>query len=324
MQKFKKSTVWLWIGILVALIALLSPIITYFVISKLNLEGNTLSNLGTAGDYLGGTTFLLALASILFVISSIMIQKEELELSRKELRDSIDEQKKANQTMQIQQFETSFYNLLNHLNRSKNNDAISLILKEAIDKKLSLDYSIFKDYLLQFGDEFKNHTQPIVETFEKVKFGQLAGILKHTFENKDSLKEVELFLKNQRNWLNTKFDIDALKKITESNIPRNSYSDYLIENYSSIIEKRAENYFFQFNNQYNYPLNSFIEMLVILIEHISKNDNEHQDFYFKVLKSQLTNQDKLVLGFIIKNKLHYTLRAYALKYPELEFECYHM
>ncbi|WP_157827591.1 hypothetical protein [Niallia nealsonii] len=43
--------------------------------------------MGTVGDYLGGTSVgLLSLASILFVVAVIIMQKEELALQKDELK----------------------------------------------------------------------------------------------------------------------------------------------------------------------------------------------------------------------------------------------
>ncbi|OME79592.1 hypothetical protein BK120_21695 [Paenibacillus sp. FSL A5-0031] len=71
-------------------------------------------NLGTVGDFFGGTTVgLLSLASIIFVTAAIMMQKEELELQRNEVQKTREEYEITNATMKKQQFDSTFFNMIN-------------------------------------------------------------------------------------------------------------------------------------------------------------------------------------------------------------------
>lgn len=111
---------WICAGIITISFAIATPFIIYFV-SKSTLSADSFSKLGTVGDFLGGTTVgLLSLASILFLISTIVMQRKELGMQREELQMTREELVKANQqyeitneTMLKQQFETTFFNMIN-------------------------------------------------------------------------------------------------------------------------------------------------------------------------------------------------------------------
>lgn len=107
------------LGVLFALIGLSIPF-TIFHLSKKEISLETFQSLGAVGDFLGGSTAsFLALASMLFVVSAIIMQKEELKLQRKELSLTREELEKtrqehflSNRTMKLQQFENTLFNMI--------------------------------------------------------------------------------------------------------------------------------------------------------------------------------------------------------------------
>ncbi|WP_079480581.1 putative phage abortive infection protein [Halobacillus salinus] len=110
---------WFFAGSLVAALALATP----FVIMLLSSRGfnvKDLSSLGAVGDFFGGSTIgLLSIASILFIIHTISIQskelsmqREELELTRNEMKRTREEYEVTNETMKLQQFESTFFNMM--------------------------------------------------------------------------------------------------------------------------------------------------------------------------------------------------------------------
>ncbi len=116
----KDESNWIIAGIITISLAVATPFIIYFA-SKSTLSADSFSKLGTVGDFLGGTTVgLLSLASILFLISTIVMQRkelgmqrEELQLTREELAKANEQYKITNETMLKQQFETTFFNMIN-------------------------------------------------------------------------------------------------------------------------------------------------------------------------------------------------------------------
>lgn len=89
----------------------------FFYINKwtlpiVNDENNTLSNLGTIGDYFGGLINpLLGFVSFCALLYTILIQREEL-------KRSIKVQTESAKTFKQQRFETTFFSLLNHITQS--------------------------------------------------------------------------------------------------------------------------------------------------------------------------------------------------------------
>lgn len=115
MKWFQRAENW-WIiaGFLTASFAISVPFILLnhfnqkFVIESFNGE------LGVVGDFLGGTTVgLLSLTSILFVTAAIVMQKKELKLQREEVEKTRMEYAVTNATMKKQQFDSTFFNMIN-------------------------------------------------------------------------------------------------------------------------------------------------------------------------------------------------------------------
>lgn len=107
----------------------------FFYINKwtlpvVNDENSTLSNLGTIGDYFGGlinpllgfVSFCALLYTIRIQMKSLAKQSEELELTREELRATKEElarsakaQEESSKIFRQQQFESTFFSLLNQI-----------------------------------------------------------------------------------------------------------------------------------------------------------------------------------------------------------------
>lgn len=116
----------------------ISVTLLFFYINKwtlpiVNDENNTLSNLGTIGDYFGGlinpllgfVSFCALLYTIRIQMKSLAKQSEELELTREELRATKEElarsalaQEQSSVIFKQQQFETTFFSLLGYLDLS--------------------------------------------------------------------------------------------------------------------------------------------------------------------------------------------------------------
>ncbi|ETT37038.1 hypothetical protein C161_11033 [Paenibacillus sp. FSL R5-192] len=134
----KKENILMWFGSIIAVITVFVPFaIIYF--TKAPYTVDSFGKLGTIGDFFGGTTVgLLSLASISFVTAAIIMQKEELRLQRAELKATTAEYKITNATMRKQQFDSTFFNMINlHHNILKEityqegtgRDAIALLFK---------------------------------------------------------------------------------------------------------------------------------------------------------------------------------------------------
>lgn len=146
------------IGISVIFLALISPYIVFKINSIIykNEKVYLLEKLGSTGDFLGGSTVgLLTLASIMFIISTLNSQRESLRYQKEELALSRKEFEKLNDEMKIQQFEHSFFVLLDLYKKSIDElmlydfmkaDGSTFQGKKSIDKRLEQFEYIYHNY----------------------------------------------------------------------------------------------------------------------------------------------------------------------------------
>lgn len=248
---------WIAGGIITGSIAIITPVIIYFASSS-NLSASSFAKLGTVGDFMGGTTVgLLSLTSILFLVSTLVMQRKELGMQREELQLTRDELAKANKqyeitndTMLKQQFETTFFNminmhsdLVNKLNleegKVKGTD-VFVKLNSAINKAFETDglnqflldiiYYYRKDLFelieiiarMNSGDEsytISRENKSVDELIKKFKLLLEYGIYEDTYEDKDASGIIGGYdklltkLNNQgnTNTLLSKFDNEYLK-----------------------------------------------------------------------------------------------------------------
>lgn len=118
-----------WVSVVMVLIAIATPFIIFY------LKPTYLADLGPVGDFIGGTTVtFLTGASVFLLIATNRMQRKELQMSRQSIDEMVKqteasvEQMKAsvqqaeeakketqitNETMKRQQFETTFFNMIN-------------------------------------------------------------------------------------------------------------------------------------------------------------------------------------------------------------------
>ncbi|MGE6541095.1 putative phage abortive infection protein [Bacillus luti] len=110
-----------WIGFALVPIAVAMPFIVYY------FDFSYLKELGAVGDFIGGTTVtFLTGASVFLLIATNIMQRKELENSRESINQLVEqtaasiqqaeearkETQITNETMKKQQFETTFFNML--------------------------------------------------------------------------------------------------------------------------------------------------------------------------------------------------------------------
>jgi len=82
--------------------------LTYYLLKDL---GET--KRGTFGDMFGSVNALFSGLALAGIILTILLQRKELKLQREELRDTRKEFETQNETLKLQRFENTFFNLLN-------------------------------------------------------------------------------------------------------------------------------------------------------------------------------------------------------------------
>ncbi|WP_154885414.1 putative phage abortive infection protein [Neisseria sicca] len=150
MDKGNKPNRLLWIlGIaaVAAFLIILGLYISYF--KNLSITNDS-ATWGTFGDYLGGTLnpiiSFLALIGLLYTIHQ---QAQEMQATRKELKQAAEQQRKQvkqqsrqSEIFNLQQFESTFFSLLEHHNKVIENlveSKISDLTNTTIDEKFNID-----------------------------------------------------------------------------------------------------------------------------------------------------------------------------------------
>jgi len=120
--------IFLVLGILSILSAFVFPIALRKYYMEKVAEYKNIGDLGSIGDFLGGTTVgLLTAASIFMLLATIIMQRKEIKISQESLTElvkqteaSVNQAKDAraeveitNETMKRQQFESAFFNMIN-------------------------------------------------------------------------------------------------------------------------------------------------------------------------------------------------------------------
>jgi hypothetical protein len=103
-----KDTGFIVTSIIVTLVIIGLWLGTYFL-----LRGKDSSVRGTFGDMFGSINALFSGLALAGIILTILLQRKELKLQREELRDTRKEFETQNETLKIQRFENTFFNLLN-------------------------------------------------------------------------------------------------------------------------------------------------------------------------------------------------------------------
>lgn len=112
MSKSKKSeeteTSFLIISIIVTIVIISLWIGTYYFLRDFPKEDR-----GTIGDMFGTINTLFSGLALAGIILTILLQRKELKLQREELSDTRKEFETQNETLKLQRFENTFFNLLN-------------------------------------------------------------------------------------------------------------------------------------------------------------------------------------------------------------------
>jgi uncharacterized membrane protein len=112
---------WMIAGVFLLIARIFGRYFTYFKGDLSNAHGDW----GTFGDYIGGTLNpILSFLSLIALLATIVLQSKELKLSRKELKRSASAQedtkailRKQSETLERQQFESTFFSMLDQHNK---------------------------------------------------------------------------------------------------------------------------------------------------------------------------------------------------------------
>lgn len=167
----------------------------YYLIKNLHKD---FSSLGSFGDFVAGTTvpvltfisFLALVLTLRLQSEQLNIQNEEMQLTRKEMQDTRKEFELQNETMAIQRFENTFFQMINLHNDIVNNinyeESRDSIKGRASFKHLSEDFTVLymnkKEHKLENDFINKNEIDRIRITYCKF-FSHFEDRLGHYFRN---------------------------------------------------------------------------------------------------------------------------------------------
>ncbi|PEC50298.1 hypothetical protein [Bacillus sp. AFS096315] len=103
------------------------------------------AKLGVYGDFLGGATVpFLTVASILYVLKSVNMQKDQLEIQKIELEDTKKALEEQSKTSRLQRFENTFFILTDEIRKDIQNlnSGIKYFKKIHDDIRTKLDFEL--------------------------------------------------------------------------------------------------------------------------------------------------------------------------------------
>jgi len=338
---------WISAGIGAICLAISMPITIYFA-SNSTLSAESFGKLGTVGDFLGGSTVgLLSIASIFFLISTIVMQRKELGMQREELQMTREELAKANEqyritneTMKIQQFETTFFNMiqmhssliegLNLYNTDLKGREVFIKLYESVND--CYHNTLFYEFILEHinnqidnFDEFDNFYIPYVECLSKNY--EITGESFSIYE-KSELINIIINMKNQyyTNQIGQQIHLKGIlyldfKKLLflmeylEENMLINTFKQIFLE--SNKYKKRAYDII---SSQYFYPLNNYFNSLNSLIDFVLNSKLiEEKERYLKIMASTFTPTEITILYYESLISGNKELEEKLNKIPMFEF-----
>ncbi|MEO9870780.1 putative phage abortive infection protein [Ekhidna sp.] len=209
--------------------------------------------MGMAGEFLGGTVgSIWALAGVILFFLALIYQKRELVLQRMELHESRKIMESQSRTIAIQQFENTFFQLLNfHINAASQ---IRLTPTSGSRKTMNPFDALFADFQKDANALKKRRksdagaTKPSDESFEHCFVAVYEGY-KNTFQHYlENYKTLLLFIKNKSE--DPAFYYNILKShFTEQEVLIHFYYMILIAKNSDLRGIAEEHHLFQKLNQ---------------------------------------------------------------------------
>ncbi|MFJ7736915.1 putative phage abortive infection protein [Lysinibacillus sp. NPDC097287] len=332
---------WISFGIITICLAILMPT-TIFFASDSRLTADSFSKLGTVGDFLGGSTVgLLSLASIFFIISTIVMQRKELELQRTELQLTRVELAKSNEqyeitnhTMKLQQFETTFFNMIQMHNNLINDlklfgeeyrgrEVIVMFYEDILNyyKKESLE-SYFQRLLIRNRESLEELADEYAAFYNSLKnvgnrhFSQgtfLFDAEQFVFGNSydelmQPIKPITIF----------KITFDELKANVDMSMVDYQFSIRIRDEFFNNMDFK-ETAFNIVNDQKKYPLSNYIKSVKTIIRLVDQSnfDFNSKNKYLNIFFSQFTLHEITIINYFIKLSEENELKAYFAKYDSL-------
>lgn len=286
MKEWLKENKWIFVGGIVIVAAILTPLILFMV--RNHLDEDTFAALGPVGDFFGGTTVgLLTLASMLFVIASISMQRkqldmqqDELKMQREELAKTREEFELTNKTLTKQQFESTFFNMINlHHNLLKD-------LKGGRQYLEDINFELSSRYSTNVNEFWKNKLYSLKNN-DRNKFNDFL-LSMYLFEKsndqfKDRLENmIRSDIHNEIDW--NKSFIEAIQKDINDAVHMNEHlkEDFKLLDVDQLIQRISLlNYIYEYLNYKHHEISvTSYSDFTINIEEIYKDIKSEWSIYF--------------------------------------------
>ncbi|MCU5036427.1 putative phage abortive infection protein [Bacillus cereus] len=341
-----------WIGFALVPIAMAMPFIVY------HYDLSYLKEFGAVGDFIGGTTVtFLTGASVFLLIATNIMQRKELQMSRKSIDEMVKQTKASvkqmkasvqqaeeakketqitNETMKRQQFETTFFNMINlHHNILKEIRYNDKVGREAIPEfyeelEKKYDGTIYLRYRTQFLnniinsgniDELNDFAKQVLIYKKLWSFKQSHGF--HFRENmgedldrawnQEEAKIIQDFEENVKN--NRKKCGEILELFdfkwhieNESNINHEYINKFKMNYYNESLREIKQDAYETLYKRHENLIGHYYRNLYRIVKLIQKNnfdsesqerDNEEKRQYRGILRAQLSSFELLMLFYNI-------------------------
>jgi hypothetical protein len=341
------------LGIALLVSAIIMPFIVKNYYDSRIVNYQNLTDIGAVGDFIGGTTVaFLTAASVVLLLATIIMQRKEIKISQQSIEELVkqteasvkqaEEARKetqiTNETMKRQQFETTFFNVINlhhtilkeiNIEGKTGRAAIELLYQYVISQYQN---NISKYYAKQLKEEvLSDELKQLSELAEQWFMSKnLSGFLNQTAQNltgysilrSDSKELLELY-KSIEDGTNSEWTIKEeehsqfFNNHLKGNLER--YKEILQQvnfQYSkvNILNKYKKNKYFMIFNE-NYEFNPKKELKVLAYEQVYKeNENEIGHYYrnlyrlVKLIQEEQFDSDEKI-NALEKRKYRGILRA---------------
>ncbi|MGE6513358.1 hypothetical protein [Lysinibacillus sphaericus] len=294
------------------------------------------TELASLGSFLGGIiTAFLTFSTILLVFATYKTQQKELAATREQLEETVRQAEITNKTMLKQQFETTFFNMINMHNNLV--EGLTLYGTTVNDKDVFINiYEAIESYYKE--DSLKSCLQRILLR-ERDSLGEL-GLDFINFCNKindydetDSEYNVQSFVNLAHKYIyDDKYDAILMRDLTVLDIFRFNHEE--LENY--LYRYNDDNFIIRITEEYvedeeykntaihivdyrfKFPFHHYFESIISVIDFLEGSnlkENEKNN-YFRIFFSNFTTYEKTIINLYTKYKVVEGFDVYFNKYHQ--------
>lgn len=338
------AEIFTWVFTIIGILLIVTAIIMPFRLRdyyKPKIEHyKTIADLGTIGDFIGGTTVaFLTAASVFLLLATIIMQRKEIkisqqsidelvkqtEASKEQAQEARKEAKITNETMKRQQFETTFFNMvsLHHNNTEKlsnkefkGNDVIKDALKN------------FSDYYYEFASlKFK-------ETYLADSYNEVVDFIKDL--QMHGINEVASVQTSVKAEVEEIFEELDLRKLIKEKPKMRMLKEFRSYAYIERKEDLISEAYHKFEINFDGVLSSYFNSITTIIKFLSEsefekedkqNDTQNSKIYREILFSQFSPHEMMLIYYFVtympsNEWLLEELKTYNLFYPRLSETLY--